>query len=131
MRQNCFVTLRNRVRDLQGCTPFCYTLRGACLWKGSSSWPKHPFISGSNGTKGGDAASDPPAARRGIALDQMEVLMPVAMGLGLPGLLPVPSSGIATAREASHAGGIARDVFCSALSSFLLPLWSQGALVGQ
>lgn len=65
--------------------------------------------------KGGDAARDSPATRQGIAPDLMEILMLLAVGLGLPGLLPFPFSGIATAREASHAGGIARDVFCSAL----------------
>lgn len=44
--------------------------------------------------------------------------MALALGLGGPGLLPIPSSAIATAREASHTGDIASDAFHSGLRFF-------------
>lgn len=114
MRHNRFVTLRNGVRDLQGCTRFCYTVCGCgrALVLGQGIL----LLQVTTAQNGGAAALDPPAVRQGIAWDQMEFPMPLAVGLELPELLPIPFSGIATAGEASHAAGLARDIFHSALS---------------
>lgn len=78
MRQNWFVTLRNRVRDLQGCPP-----SGThCAVQAHVFQPKLHFVSGNKGTGRRRCSTSPPAVRQGTAWKNQKKPCAVCWGLG-------------------------------------------------
>lgn len=131
MRQNWFVTLRNRVKDLQGCP-----LSGThCAVQAHVFQPKLRFVSGNKGTGRRRCSTSPPAVRQGTAWTK-RTLMLFAGGLEMPWLLPspfFPALFLASPWPKKRpAQATLPEMHFSLLSgSFLLSLGSKAALVGQ